>query len=427
MQQTPGKSVIAMLVNLDRAREILQREALDGLIAQLPINVYYLSNYWGLFNTPGGYDAAYLAVLPRDEQRAALIVPALELRRIETKGTWMANIYGHSSRSVDEADAILADGTAKGVDYRGWSARAGAELGELEKRWVDIVARHGKDMSADAFWAVTRAVKAAGLERGRFATDEPRLAGWLEACGLTHITCAYRVDLFNEIRLVKTPAELALLRTAARYNESGLLAAADAMAEGITWQELENIYMITLARQGGRGVYLNCGVGELPGGKIRRGEPVLFDALGCFEHYHGDFGRCAVLGEPSAEHRQRHRAICSGWEAAQEYLKPGIRYSEVSTAVGAVVRREGFAGFRDPVVHSLGLEHTDDPKKPGVQPQDKPDQVLRKNMVVNVDMPHTEIGWGSVHMEDTVVITENGCERLSSADVEIRVARTPDD
>lgn len=45
-----------MLLNLDRAREIMAREEIDGLIAQLPINVYYLSDYWGLFNTAGGYE-----------------------------------------------------------------------------------------------------------------------------------------------------------------------------------------------------------------------------------------------------------------------------------------------------------------------------------------------------------------------------------
>ena len=69
----------------------------------------------------------------------------------------------------------------------------------------------------------------------------------------------------------------------------------------------------------------------------------------------------------------------------------------------------------------LGLEHTDDPKPFGVQPQTKADQVLQPNMVVNVDMPHTEIGWGSVHMEDTVVITGDGFKRLASADFTLRV------
>lgn len=413
-----------MLLNYARATEILERENLDGLVAQLPINVYYLTDYWGLFNTAGGYDAAYFAVLPRSEQQpAALIVPALELRRVATKGTWVAEIRAHSS---PEAGALLADGTAKGIDYRGWSTREGAELGALEQRWVEIVSRLGSDVSANAFWAVARAVKAAGLENSRIATDDSRLADWLAACGLENIQCDYRVDLFNEIRLVKTADEITLMRLAAMYNETALLAAADAMAEGITWAELENVYMVSMARQGGQGVYLTCGVGELPHGEIRHGEPVLFDALGRYEHYHGDFGRCAVLGEPTAEHRERHRNICTGWEVAQEYLRPGVRYSEISAAVGAAVRREGFKNFRDPVVHSLGLEHTDDPKPPGVQPQDKPDQTLARGMVVNVDMPHTEIGWGSVHMEDTVVITSDGCERLSAADFSMRIIEDVD-
>jgi Xaa-Pro aminopeptidase len=165
-----------------------------------------------------------------------------------------------------------------------------------------------------------------------------------------------------------------------------------------------------------------CGLGVLPAGWVRRGEPILLDALGQYRHYHGDFGRCALVGEPSAEHRRRHHAICRGWDVALEVLKPGVRYSEVSRAVGDAVRAAGVPQFRDPIVHGLGLEHTDDPKPACVQPQTKPDQVLAANMVINVDMPHSEIGWGSVHMEDTVRITGGGCERLGVADFSLRIA-----
>ena len=408
-----------MLLNRERATEIMEREQLDVLVAQLPINVYYLSDYWGLFNTPTGYDGAYFAILPRDPQLpATLIVPALELRRVASKGSWMPNLVAHSS---PEQDALLSDGTAKGIDYAGWPTRAEAELSELEQDWVNVVQQYGNQTSANAFWCVTRALQGMGLNTARIGTDEPRLTDWLVGCGLGNARCEYRVDLFNEIRLIKTPAELELMRKAALINETALLTAAASMRTGMVWQEVENTYMTSMAKQSGRGVYLMCGVGELPGGVIRRNEPVLLDALGQYEHYHGDFGRCAVVGEPSAEHRQRHAAICTGWEAAQELLKPGIAYSELSAAVGDVVRGEGFHGFRDPVVHSLGLEHTDDPKPPGVQPQSKPDQILQAGMVVNVDMPHTEIGWGSVHMEDTVVITADGFERLSAADFTLRV------
>ncbi len=164
-----------------------------------------------------------------------------------------------------------------------------------------------------------------------------------------------------------------------------------------------------------------CGVGELPAQYVRTGEPIFLDALGQYRHYHGDFGRCAVVGKPSVKHLDYHASLLTGWEVAQEFLKPGVRYSELSAAVGEAVRKSGLSTFRNPVVHSVGLEHTDDPKPYGVQPQTKPDQVLQANMVVNVDMPHSEIGWGSVHMEDTVLITNDGFERLSTADFSLRV------
>ena len=397
----------------------MQREQLDALIAVTPRNSYYLSDYWGLFNTPGGYDAAYMALLPAGERPGALVVPALEIRRLETTGgTWLPEVFAYSQ---PELDGHFDDGTVRGADYRGWPFRPGSEMTELERRWQQIVTRLGSTMSADAFWALTRAIRYADLEQARIATDDSRVGDWLRECGLERIECRYQPTLFNEIRLVKTAREIDIMTRAARINETALLAAVAAMREGSVWPELEDVYMADMARQGGRGVYLMCGVGELPAGHVRRHEPVMLDGLGQFQHYHGDFGRCAVVGEPSAEHRQRHRAICTGWEVAQEWLRPGVRYSELAAAVRDAVRREGIADFREPVVHSLGLEHTDDPKPPGVQPQTKPDQVLQAGMVVNVDMPHTEIGWGSVHMEDTVQITGDGFERLGTADFGLRI------
>lgn len=404
-----------MLLNRPRAQDILARERLDGLIASRPINAYYLSDYWGVFNTPVGYDGSYFAVLPRREtEPAGMVLPALEIRRLETTGgTWMPNVFAYSHPVPDAA--TFPDGTPRGADYAGWPVAEGAALTPLEQRWRAITARMGADTSPDARWALARAVKGAGLERSHVIVDDVRVYGWLAHCGLTRVKCLHAPEFFNEIRMVKTAEEIGHLRTAARMNEAALLAAAGAMREGATWLEIENVYIVEMARQGGRGVYLMCGVGELPAGRIRRGEPVMFDALGQYRRYHGDFGRCAVVGEPSAEHLRRHRAICRGWEAAQEILRPGIRYSEIARQVGAAVRAAGIPGFRDPVVHGLGLEHTDDPKPACVQPQDKPDQVLAEGMVVNVDLPHVEIGWGSVHMEDTVVITATGCERLGTA------------
>ncbi len=415
-----------VLLNKERAAELMERENLDGLVAQLPVNSYYLSSYWGLFNTPTGYDGAYFAVYPRDPQApAALILPALEIRRLETEvdkglGTWMENVYAYSGARDEEQR--FADGTPRGADYAGWMTAELAEFTPLEVRWRSIIERLGSQMSPNAFFALSRALKAAGLEGGRLGVDDARTAGWLAEAGLNTSDCVYNPNLFNEIRLVKSADEIEILRQAAHVNEMALLVAAESMQDGSTWDELENMYMMSMAQQGGRGVYLMCGVGELPATHVRQGEPVFFDALGQYRHYHGDFGRCAVVGEPSREQRKRHAHLLAGWETAREYLRPGVRYSDLSAAVGDAVRKAGLKNFRDPVVHSVGLEHTDDPKPFGVQPQTKPDQVLRPDMVVNVDMPHTEMGWGSLHMEDTVRITTYGHERLSKAGFEIRIS-----
>jgi Xaa-Pro aminopeptidase len=415
------------LVNHERAIQMMEREGLDALVAQLPVNSYYLSSYWGLFNTPVGYDGSYFAVLPRDPVApTALIVPALEIRRLETEkakgtGTWMETVYAYSDEREGDVEK-LPDATPRGADYAGWPAADNAEYTELEQNWLKITRDLGNRMSPNAFWAVSRALKAAGLEGGKIGTDDARTAMWLNECGMDRLSVRYCPEVFNRIRLVKTEAEIAIMRKAAHINEMSLLVAADSLCEGATWDEVENLYMISMAQQGGRGVYLMCGVGELPGGAVRRNEPVFLDALGHYRHYHGDFGRCAVVGEPSAEHRRRHACLLAGWEVAQDKLRPGVSYSELAQAVGDAVRSAGLPGFRNPVVHSVGLEHTDDPKPQGVQPQSKPDQVLEPNMIVNVDMPHTEIGWGSIHMEDTVRITTYGHERLSKTDMTIRVA-----
>jgi Xaa-Pro aminopeptidase len=410
-----------VLLNLPRAREIMARERLDGLIAGRAINYYYLTGYWGAFATPVGYDGAYFAALPaRESQPAGFVLPALELRRLESQGgSWMSTVFSYTSPSGQSA---FADGTPRGADYEGWPvAPGGGPLTHREQKWLEVTRRFRADMSPDARFALARLLRAAGLDRGHIAVDDNRLPGWLAQVGLTRLKCLYAPELFNEIRMIKTREEVETLVTAARINERALLHAADLMAEGETWEQIENRYMMEIAREGGRGVYLLCGLGELPAGRIRSGEPVFFDALGQYRHYHGDFGRCAVVGEPSAEHRRRHRALCIGFETALEQVRPGRRYSEIAAAVGSSVRANGLPSFRDPVVHGLGLEHTDDPKPHCVAPQTKPDQVLQADMIINIDMPHTEIGWGSVHMEDTLHVVPDGCRRLGTADLSLRV------
>ena len=107
------------LINQERAERILDRENIDGLIATAPINFYYVSGYWGLYNTPLGFDACYFSVMPKDSNKSpGIILPALEVRRLETMGKpWIENIFLYSAKGDGE---LFNDDAPKGQDYPGW-------------------------------------------------------------------------------------------------------------------------------------------------------------------------------------------------------------------------------------------------------------------------------------------------------------------
>jgi Xaa-Pro aminopeptidase len=427
-----------VLLNRAQADRVLAKHGLDGLVAAQPINVYYLSSYWGVLMGVGR-DPLYFAVLPRnDANPAALVMGSFEMRRLVTEGgTWMPNLVGYTApldaeHAADGAGAPVLDGsgaaaaqagrTPGAAPYVGWPVRAGAMLSATERAWLDIQDRLRGTEAASAILGIVRAVREAGLERGTIGIDDLRLERWLRAAGLEHATFVHAEHVFCEIRRVKSPAEIDLLRTAARLNEIACLEAAAQIHDGAEWHEVENHYMAELASRGGRGCYLSGGSGGLPHLRVRRGEPTMIDALGRYRQYVGDFGRTVVVGDPSAELLRRNAAMQRGWLEILETVRPGLRYRELAERCVAAIRRQGFPEFVLAVPHSIGLQHTDDPAPMTLAGPDYGDPVLEPGVVLNVDLPFIEIGWGALHLEDTLLVTQDGCEPLTSMQMDLLVS-----
>jgi Xaa-Pro dipeptidase len=412
-----------MLVNKPRAYAVMDRHGLDGLLAATQVNVYYLTDFWGALMRMRRSFFNY-AVLPRDENApAALVMSGVELNRLVEMPTWVPNVVTYtvparlSSRDYDTG----TEEPEAGAPF-GWPVRAGSPLGDKELQWQAMSAAYAEKTLATPSYALRQALRDAGLAKGTVGTDDPRPIAWMNELGLPDLKGVEATNIFRQIRMVKSEAELALMREAARMNEDALNAGIRALYAGATWAEIEVAYGMEMARQGGQGVYITAGTGGLSADTAPVGEPIMFDALGEYRHYHGDIGRTAIIGEPSAEVVKRNRAMSVGWQTAFETIKPGVTGSEMTAKVIAAIEREGFPGFLIATPHSVGLEHTDHPIPIGLElPGSMGDLVFEENMVINVDLPYHELGFGGMHLEDMVRVTADGCEPFTSMATELIV------
>jgi Xaa-Pro aminopeptidase len=235
--------------------------------------------------------------------------------------------------------------------------------------------------------------------------------------GLPQLEGVDAVNIFREIRMIKSEEEIALLRQAARINEEATEVAITHLREGGPWSDIERTFMVEIAKRDGQGVYLSGG--SLEG--LTEGPLVTMDALCQYKHYHGDLGRTTVLGEPTAEMLRRNKAILAGLETTYELVKPGLPFRELSAKVVEAIHKAGFANYVFVTPHSIGLEHTDHPLPLGAElPGSKAGLGFEENMVFNLDLPFHEWGWGGMHTEETIRVTATGCELLTSGNAQLR-------
>ena len=137
---------------------------------------------------------------------------------------------------------------------------------------------------------------------------------------------------------------------------------------------------------------------------LKQGDVIRFD-VGCvYQGYHSDIARTAVFGTPTTKMKEYYHAILAGEERGLEAMRPGVPLHDVFQRAVETVRSEGIPHYvRHHCGHGIGLEVYDPPL---IGPKEQ--LVLEEGMVLCVETPYYEIGWGGLQIEDTVVITKDG-------------------
>jgi Xaa-Pro aminopeptidase len=220
-------------------------------------------------------------------------------------------------------------------------------------------------------------------------------------------------------RLVKSPAEQALLRRAAEIAGVGLKAALEAIRPGVTERQVCAVGTAAALAAGADFVrYLRVHSGpwsawpsrwpQATGRSLEAGDIVALDIIGAYQGYGFDVLRTTVCGDPSPEAQQLLEAA---------YLATGVAVDAARAATPAeAVHKAGCqalveAGFGDYLPgfagHGIGLETVEAPGlRPGVGTR------LEPGMVLCIEPGVFIRGWGGACVEQEVIVTESGPPEL---------------
>jgi Xaa-Pro aminopeptidase len=414
-------------LNRERATKVMAEHGLDGLIASNERNVFYATNLWPLF-TIMRRPHPTLAVIPADPDRPVIAVaPATEIwTTAQQNHIWPEMIVYTAPVDPDEYREYLKrleGGAASGIGLQPKAHQLGywkkdhpeAKHSAYEQRLEDGVARYGTAAAPTWQAGLARALAECGVQRGTLGIDDRGIDAELAEFLDSSSNLVPAENIFRKIRIVKSRFEVEQMRRAAQTNADAAFAAAEQIERGMTDYDIRTLFNIEAAKRGANPQFVVVDtVGGLSRGEVTEGQPIMIDAVSDLEHYHGDFGRTVVLGEPTKELQRRVATISASWEAVMELLRPGVRYSDIRETAKKAANRINLGDFDFRVTpHSVGLQHTDEPYRFGMPYPVKDDLVLEDGMTITVDFPMVSPGWGSCHLEDLVLITADGAEPLN--------------
>jgi Xaa-Pro aminopeptidase len=151
--------------------------------------------------------------------------------------------------------------------------------------------------------------------------------------------------------------------------------------------------------------------------KLTNGELLLIDMGACQDGYMSDMTRVLFLGNPSQRIRTMYNAVLKAQLAGIDAVRPGVTAAHVDRAARRVLELEGLGKeFIHSTGHGLGLEIHEGPRL-GRRDKTK----LEAGMAITIEPGAYIRDFGGIRIEDTVLVTKNGCEILTPTSKELRV------
>lgn len=230
---------------------------------------------------------------------------------------------------------------------------------------------------------------------------------------------------FNDLKSVKSAAEIELLRRSSALGSRAIDAMMDAGKAGLTHGEVMTIGLNTLVPA--RAILYNAFIRSGNGGpdphfvksalptwgsseQLQDGQFLCAGISGVLDGYYFDLARCRPIGRSSNAQTDVFESTIAVVEAGIAAIEPGVTGEDVMLAGRKRQSELGFeqTGNFQGHGHGIGLGWDDPWLAPGVQ------KMLQRDMVICVEKWLMRDGYAGDY-EDTIVVTQDGAEAITDA------------
>jgi Xaa-Pro aminopeptidase len=264
-----------------------------------------------------------------------------------------------------------------------------------------------------------------GLEAGAVTWAQQRTfdADWFPDAELVPT-----VGVVEELRRVKDAGEAERMADAAAIADGALARVRHRLAEAPTEEEFALELDFEMRRGGASAPSFDTIVASGPNGakphhrpsgrRIGAGELVVVDFGAIVDGYCSDMTRTLCVGEPTtATARRMVEVVAASQQAGVDAVRAGAEGKAIDDVCRAVIADAGWAdAFLHSTGHGVGLEIHEDPRVSSTSTD-----TLAAGHVVTVEPGVYLAEYGGVRIEDTVVVTDDGCTVLTNATKELAV------
>lgn len=220
-----------------------------------------------------------------------------------------------------------------------------------------------------------------------------------------------------ESRMIKTPWEIDVLRTAAEISEVAMYKTAKECVPGMTEADIMMLFKNNCQNQSpdvmcalqAHTIGADFAPAVVPRhNRIQLGDIVRLDGGPMYCGYGADLARTFAVGNHTDKHREEiYASLWKGVECARRMLGPGVRMCDVFQEIQNTIKADIRGYKRGHHGHSIGCNRFTE-EAPFIAGDEN--RIFEPGMVFCLEMPYYSSKNHSYNIEDTFLITEDGCE-----------------